>query len=61
MALTAYDSPGLRARMVLEGVNAYAAKPIDLRDLAPLVREMLQKVQQAGPASGGRAENGAWN
>jgi two-component system, OmpR family, response regulator len=51
LVLTAYDTPGLRARMVLEGVGTYAAKPIDLRELAPMVRDLLQR----GPAGAGGA------
>lgn len=63
MVLTAYDSPGLRARMSLEGVKVYAAKPIDLRDLVPLVRDMLTNAAQSGPIAGqeaGNGANGAW-
>ncbi|ACL25098.1 MULTISPECIES: response regulator [Chloroflexus] len=41
LALTAYDTPGLRARMQALGVELYAAKPIELRELAPLVVQAL--------------------
>jgi two-component system OmpR family response regulator len=51
LVLTAYDTPGLRTRMALAGVGMYAAKPIDLRELAPIVRDLLQH----SPAGSGGA------
>lgn len=41
LVLTAYDTPGLRARMGALGVKHYVAKPVDLRELAPLVKRAL--------------------
>jgi DNA-binding response OmpR family regulator len=35
--LTAYDTPGLRAKMRDLGVRYYVAKPIDFKDLLPLI------------------------
>lgn len=43
LALTAYDTPGLRARMQALGVELYAAKPIELRELVPLVAQVLHQ------------------
>jgi DNA-binding response OmpR family regulator len=40
--LTAYDTPGLRAKMRDLGVKYYAAKPIDFKDLLPLVTTALR-------------------
>lgn len=42
LVLTAYDTPGLRARMRALGVELYVAKPVDLRELAPVVRRALR-------------------
>lgn len=42
LVLTAYDTPGLRASMRSLGVNLYVAKPVDLRDLAPIVNGALR-------------------
>ncbi|MBX0329774.1 response regulator [Oscillochloris sp. ZM17-4] len=39
--LTAYDTPGLRAKMRDLGVRYYVAKPIDFKDLLPLVTAAL--------------------
>ena len=41
LVLTAYDTPGLRAKMRELGVIHYVAKPIDLRDLLPVVYAAL--------------------
>jgi two-component system, OmpR family, response regulator len=41
LVLTAYDTPGLRAKMRELGVVHYVAKPIDLRDLLPVVYAAL--------------------
>lgn len=43
LALTAYDTPAC-ARMQALGVELYAAKPIELRELAPLVSQALHQV-----------------
>ncbi len=42
LVLTAYDTPGLRARMRDLGVSYYAAKPIDFKDLLPMVTSALR-------------------
>ncbi|MFV9506316.1 MAG: response regulator transcription factor [Oscillochloridaceae bacterium umkhey_bin13] len=41
LVLTAYDTPGLRLKMRELGVVAYVAKPIDLRELVPIVSEAV--------------------
>lgn len=41
LVLTAYDTPGLRAKMRELGVSAYVAKPVDLNDLLPVVTGAL--------------------
>jgi len=41
LVLTAYDTPGLRAKMRDLGVDKYVAKPIDLHDLLPVVTSAL--------------------
>ncbi|RRR75028.1 MAG: response regulator [Candidatus Viridilinea halotolerans] len=41
LVLTAYDSPGLRMKMREFSVARYVAKPIDLRELAPIVHAIL--------------------
>ncbi|NWF79418.1 MAG: response regulator [Chloroflexi bacterium] len=41
LVLTAYDTPGLRAKMRELGVSAYVAKPVDLHDLLPVVTGAL--------------------
>lgn len=50
LVLTAYDTPGLRAHMRALGVAAYAAKPIELRDLVPSVTAALHSTA-ASPAA----------
>lgn len=42
LILTAYDSPGLRARMRDLGIEYYVPKPVDLRELAPIVYNAIQ-------------------
>jgi DNA-binding response OmpR family regulator len=42
LVLTAYDTPGLRTRMRDLGVSYYAAKPIDFKDLLPMVTSALR-------------------
>jgi AmiR/NasT family two-component response regulator len=42
LVLTAYDTPGLRAKMRDLGVSYYAAKPIDFKDLLPIVTSALR-------------------
>ncbi len=44
LVLTAYDTPGLRAKMRDLGVSYYAAKPIDFKELLPIVTAALQTV-----------------
>lgn len=41
LVLTAYDSPGLRAKMRDLGVELYVAKPVALNDLLPVVYAAL--------------------
>lgn len=41
LVLTAYDTPGLRAKMRDLGVERYVAKPIELRELLPIVTTTL--------------------
>jgi DNA-binding response OmpR family regulator len=41
LVLTAYDTPGMRANVRDLGIAFYAAKPIDLQDLLPIVRAAL--------------------
>lgn len=41
LVLTAYDTPGLRAKMRELGVERYVAKPIELRELLPIVTAMI--------------------
>lgn len=41
LVLTAYDTPGLRAKMRDLGVDKYVAKPIDLHDLLPVVTSAI--------------------
>jgi two-component system OmpR family response regulator len=42
LVLTAYDTPGLRTKMHDLGVNYYAAKPIALQELLPIVSAALR-------------------
>jgi DNA-binding response OmpR family regulator len=42
LVLTAYDTPGLRTKMRDLGVSYYAAKPIDFKDLLPIVTSALR-------------------
>ncbi|MEI7770205.1 MAG: response regulator [Chloroflexales bacterium] len=42
LVLTAYDTPGLRVKMRDLGVSYYAAKPIDFKDLLPIVTSALR-------------------
>jgi DNA-binding response OmpR family regulator len=42
LVLTAYDTPGLRAKMRDFGVSYYAAKPIDFKELLPIVMSVLR-------------------
>lgn len=44
LVLTAYDTPGLRAKMRDLGVSYYAAKPIDLNELLPIVMAAIQTI-----------------
>jgi two-component system, OmpR family, response regulator len=51
LVLTAYDTPGLRAKMRDLGVERYVAKPIELRELLPIVTTALaaeRPTQQPG-------------
>jgi DNA-binding response OmpR family regulator len=41
LILTAYDTPGLRAKMRELAVERYVAKPIELRELLPIVTAVL--------------------
>ena len=41
LVLTAYDTPGLRNRMRALGVTYYLAKPVELREVVPLVSRAL--------------------
>ncbi|HMQ34298.1 MAG TPA: response regulator [Chloroflexaceae bacterium] len=50
LVLTAYDTPGLRAKMRDLGVDRYVAKPIELRELLPIVNATLKPER---PAPGG--------
>lgn len=52
LVLTAYDSPGLRMKMREFGVTRYVAKPIELRELVPIVHTILQS-QHALPSTVG--------
>jgi two-component system, OmpR family, response regulator len=47
LVLTAYDTPGLRAKMRDLGVKYYAAKPIDFKELLPLVTTALRAASMA--------------
>jgi two-component system OmpR family response regulator len=42
LVLTAYDTPGLRARMQGLAIDLYVPKPVDLRELAPQIRRELR-------------------
>jgi DNA-binding response OmpR family regulator len=42
LVLTAYDTPGLRVKMRDLGITYYAAKPIDLQELLPIVFAALR-------------------
>ncbi|PDW01845.1 response regulator transcription factor [Candidatus Viridilinea mediisalina] len=52
LVLTAYDSPGLRMKMRGLGVTRYVAKPIELRELVPIVHTILQSERSMKPAVG---------
>lgn len=41
LVLTAYDTPGLRAKIRTLGIDHYVAKPIDLQELLPTVNSAL--------------------
>ena len=49
LVLTAYDTPGLRAKMRDLGVERYVAKPIELRELLPIVVSSLATERPAIP------------
>ncbi|GAB4441926.1 MAG: response regulator [Chloroflexi bacterium OHK40] len=49
LVLTAYDSPGLRARMRELGIERYFAKPLDLRDLLPTIAATLSASTPKSP------------
>lgn len=49
LVLTAYDTPGLRARMRELGVDHYVAKPIELRELLPIVTNTLAPERPTPP------------
>ncbi|NTU83329.1 MAG: response regulator [Chloroflexales bacterium] len=49
LILTAYDTPGLRAKMRDLGVERYVAKPIELRELLPIVSTSLAAESPAAP------------
>lgn len=49
LVLTAYDTPGLRARMRELGVERYVAKPIELRELLPIVTTSLAPERPTPP------------
>ncbi len=51
LVLTAYDTPGLRVKMRELGAERYVAKPIDLRDLLPIVIDVLT-IGHAHPLTG---------
>lgn len=51
LVLTAYDTPGLRAKIRNLGVDRYVAKPIDLQELLPTVSAALAAAP--APRSGG--------
>jgi two-component system OmpR family response regulator len=50
LVLTAYDTPGLRVKMRELGVGYYAAKPLGLQELLPIVSAALR----TSPASTAR-------
>lgn len=52
VVLTAYDTPGLRSRMRALGVRAYVAKPVELKELAPLVERALHPLPPILPPRG---------
>lgn len=52
LVLTAYDTPGLRVKMRDLGVARYVAKPIDLRELVPIVNNALSSDRPIPAASG---------
>jgi DNA-binding response OmpR family regulator len=41
LVLTAYDTPGLRAKIRGLGIDRYVAKPVDLQELLPTVSAAL--------------------
>lgn len=51
LVLTAYDTPGLRARMRALGVDHYVAKPVDLRELAPMAHRALHPPAPIAPGA----------
>jgi len=51
LILTAYDTPGLRAKMRDLAVERYVAKPIELRELLPIVTAVLP-AERPTPAAG---------
>jgi two-component system, OmpR family, response regulator len=52
LVLTAYDSPGLRAKMRDLEVTRYVAKPIDLRELVPVVHNAMANERPMPPTVG---------
>jgi len=50
LVLTAYDTPGLRARMQDLSVDLYVPKPVDLRELAPQLRRLLRLGPRSAPS-----------
>lgn len=51
LVLTAYDTPGLRAKMRELGVERYVAKPIELRELLPIVTTAMA-AERPAPTAG---------
>lgn len=47
LVLTAYDTPGLRAKMRDLGVDYYVPKPVDLRELLQVVSKAMPLVAPA--------------
>lgn len=50
LVLTAYDTPGLRAKMRDLNVDRYVAKPVELRELLPIVIGALPPESPHHPA-----------
>ena len=54
IAMTSYAMDGDREKFLQAGMNAYVAKPVDIKDLMSTISEMLSRKSARGTAGNGR-------